>query len=159
MWELDYKESLAPKNRCFWTVLLEKTLESPFTCKEIQPVHPKGDQSCVFIGRTDVEAETPIPLATWCEEMTRLKRPWCWGRLKARGEGNDRGWDSWMASPSRWTWVRVNSRCWQWTGRPAMACCSPWGRKELDVTEQLNWRTFRRTDLYVSVNLKVKKHI
>ena len=60
MWELDYKESLAPKNWCFWTVVLEKTLESPFYCKEIQPVHPKGDQSWMFIGRTDVEAETPI---------------------------------------------------------------------------------------------------
>ena len=60
MWELDYKESLAPKNWCFWTVVLEKTLESPLDCKEIQPVHPKGDQSWMFIGRTDVEAETPI---------------------------------------------------------------------------------------------------
>ena len=60
MWELDYKESWAPKNCCFWTVVLEKTLEGPFDCKEIQPVHPKGDQSWVFIGRTDVEAETPI---------------------------------------------------------------------------------------------------
>ena len=61
MWELDYKESWAPKNWCFWTVVLEKILESPFDCKEIQPVHPKGDQSWVFIGRTDDEAETPIP--------------------------------------------------------------------------------------------------
>ena len=61
MWELDYKESWAPKNWCFWTVVLEKTLESPLNCKEIQPVHPKGDQSWVFIGGSDVEAETPIP--------------------------------------------------------------------------------------------------
>jgi len=60
MWELDYKESWAPKNWCFWTVVLEKTLESPLDCKEIQPVHPKGNQSCIFIGRTDAEAETPI---------------------------------------------------------------------------------------------------
>ena len=60
MWELDYKESWAPKNWCFWTVVLEKTLESPLDCKEIQPVHPKGDQSWVFFGRTDVEVETPI---------------------------------------------------------------------------------------------------
>ena len=60
MWELDYKESWAPKNSCFWTVVLEKTFESPLDCKEIQPVHPEGDQSWVFIGRTDVEAETPI---------------------------------------------------------------------------------------------------
>ena len=60
MWELDYKENWAPKNLCFWTVVLEKTLESPLDCKEIQPVHPKGDQSWVFIDRTNVEAETPI---------------------------------------------------------------------------------------------------
>ena len=60
MWELDYKESWVPKNWCFWTVVLEKTLESPLDCKEIQPVHPKEDQSCVFIGRTDAEAEAPI---------------------------------------------------------------------------------------------------
>ena len=60
MWELDYKESWAPKNWCFWTVVLEKTLESPLDCKEIQPVYPKGDQSWIFIGKTDVEAETLI---------------------------------------------------------------------------------------------------
>ena len=85
MWELDYKESWVQKNWCFWTVELEKTLESPLDCKEIQPVHPKGDQSWVFIGRADVEAETPNTLATWCEELTHLKRPWCWERLKAGG--------------------------------------------------------------------------
>ena len=62
MWELDYKESWAPKNWCFWTVVLEMTLESPLDCKEIQPVHPKGDQSWVFIGRTDAKAETPVLL-------------------------------------------------------------------------------------------------
>ena len=74
MWELDYKESWAPKNCFFWTVVLEKTLESPLDFKEIQPVHPKGDQSWVFTGRTDVEAETNT-LATWCKELTHLKRP------------------------------------------------------------------------------------
>ena len=116
MWELDYKESWAPKNWCFWTVVLEKTLDSPLDSKEIQPVHPKGDQSWVFIGRTDVEAETPNILAAWCEELTHLKRPWCWERLKA-GEVDDRGWDGWMASPTQCTWAGVNSRSWWWTGR------------------------------------------
>jgi len=106
MWDLDYKESWAPKNWCFWTVVLEKTLESPLDCKEIQPVHPKGDQSWVFIGRTDVEAET---LAIWWGEHTHWKRPWCWERLRAGGEGDDRGWDGWMASPTQRTWVWVNS--------------------------------------------------
>ena len=70
MWELDCEESWAPKNWCFWTVVLEKTLESPLDCKEIQPVHPEGDKSWVLIGRTDAEAETPILLATSCEELT-----------------------------------------------------------------------------------------
>ena len=78
MWELDHKESWALKNWCFWTVVLEKTLESPLDCKEIQPVNPKGNQSWILIGRTDTETEAPNTLATWCEELTHLKRPWCW---------------------------------------------------------------------------------
>ena len=119
MWELAYKESWAPKNWCFWTVVLEKTLESPLGCKEIQPVHLKGDQSWEFIGRTDVEAETNT-LATWCEELTHLKRPWCWERLKAGGEGDDRRWDGWIALPTQWIWVWVNSGSWSWTGRPGV---------------------------------------
>ena len=101
--ELDYKESWALKNWCFSTVLLEKILESPLDFKEIQPVHPKWNQSWIFIGRTDVEAETPITLATWCEELTHLKRLWCWERLWAGREGDDRGWYGWMASPTQWT--------------------------------------------------------
>ena len=105
MWELDYKESWVPKNWSFWTVVLEKTLESPLDGKEIQPVHPKGNQFWIFTGRTDAEAETPNSLATWCEELTHLQRPWCWERLKAGGEGDDRGWDDWMASPTQWIWV------------------------------------------------------
>ena len=205
------------------TVVLEKTLESPLDYKEIQPVHPKGDQAWVFIGRIDAEAPIlwpldtkswllgrkvmtnlnsilksitlsakvrlvkalvfPIvmcgykswtikkamhrridafelwywrsswgslglqgdqtspswrrsvlgvhwkdwcwswncnPLATWCEEWTHLKRPWGSERVRAGGEGGDRGWDGWMASPTRWTWVWTNSRSWLWTGRPGM---------------------------------------
>ena len=74
-WELHHKESWALKNWCFWTVVLEKTLESPLDSKEIQPVNPKGNKSWIFIGRADAEAETAI-LATWCEELTHLKRLW-----------------------------------------------------------------------------------
>ena len=114
-----------------------KTLEGPLDCKEIQPVHPKGNHSWMFIGRTDVEAETLNTLATWCEELAHLKRPWCWERLKAGGEGDDRGWDGWMASQTQWTWVWVNS--WSGDGQGGLACCSPWYRKELDMTERLNW--------------------
>ena len=76
-------------------------------------------------------------LATLCEELTHWKRPWCWEGLGAGGEGVDRGWDGWMASPTRCTWVWVNSRSWWWTGRPG--CCDSWGHKESDMTERLNW--------------------
>ena len=120
MWELDYKESWVLKNWCFWTVVLEKTLESPLDYKEIQPINPKGNQSWIFIGRTDAKAEAPITLASWCKELTHWKRPWCWERLKAGGEGDDRGWDGWMASLLRWTWVWVSSRSWRWTGKPGV---------------------------------------
>ena len=119
MWELDHKEIWAPKNWCFQTVVLEKTLESPLDCKETQPVHPKGHQSWVFIGRTKLKLK-PQYLATWCEELTNLKRPWRWERLKAGGEGDDRGCDGWMASLTHWRWVWVNSRSWWWTWRPGM---------------------------------------
>ena len=119
MWQLDCEESWAPKNWCFWTVVLEKTLESPLDCKEIQPIHPKGDQSWVFIGRTDVEAETNT-LATSCKKLTHWKRPWCSEGLGAGGDGDDRGWDGWMASPTRWTWVLMNSGSWWWTRRPGV---------------------------------------
>ena len=75
-------------------------------------------------------------LATWCEEVTHWKRPCCWERLKAGGEGDDRGWDGWMALLTRWTWVWVSSRSW-WQG--ILGCYSPWGHKESDSTERLNW--------------------
>ena len=89
----DHKESWVLRNWCFWTVVLEKTLESPLDCKEIKPVNLQGNQSWIFIGRTDPEVETPILGPTWCEELTHWKRPWCWGRLKARGEGDNRWLD------------------------------------------------------------------
>ena len=119
MWELDYKESWGLKNRCFWIVVLEKTPESPLDCKEIQLVHPKGDQSWIFIGRTDVEAETPILWPPDAKSWLIWKAPdagrdW---RLKEKGT---RGWDVWMASPTQWTWVSVNPGSWWWTGRPGM---------------------------------------
>ena len=120
MWELEFKERWAPKNWYFWTVVLEKTLESPLDSKESNPVHPKGNQSWIFIGRTDVEAETPILWPPDGEELTHLNRPWCWERLKAGGEGNDRGWDGWMASPTWWTWVLAGSRSWWWRRRPGV---------------------------------------
>ena len=108
IWELDHKESWALKNWCCWTVVLEKTLESLLDCKEIQPVHPKGNKTWTFIGRTNVEAETPI---LWPPDVkSSLEKPWCWERLKVGGEGADRGWDGWMASPTQWTWVWAKSQ-------------------------------------------------
>ena len=119
MWELDHKEGWAPKNWCFQIVVLEKTLESPLDFKEIKSVNPKGNHSLMSIGRTDAEAEAPI-LATWCEELIHRKRPWCRGRLRARREGGDRGWDDGMASLVQWTWVWANSgRQWR-RGKPGV---------------------------------------
>ena len=127
-----YKESWMPKNWCFWTVVLEKTLESPLDCKEIQPVHPKGDQSWVFIGRTDVEAETPILWPTDAKSWLIWNDPdagkdW---RQEEKGMTEDEmvGWHYQL----HW----VNSSSWWWTGKSGML---RWGRKALDMTERLNW--------------------
>ena len=138
MLELDYKESWVPKNWCFSAVVLEKTLESPLDFKDIQPFHPKRNQSWVFIGRTDVEVETPI---VWSPDVKNwlMKRPWCWERLKAEGEGDDRGWDGWMASPTQWTWVWVNSGSWWWVGRPGVLQSVGSQRVGHDWVTKLNW--------------------
>ena len=143
MWELDYKESWAPKNWCVWTVVLEKTFESPLDCKEIQPVHPKGCQSWVFIGRTDVGAGTPILWPPDGEELTHLKRPWCWERLNAGGEGDNRGWDGSMASLTQWTWVWVDSGSWWWTRRPSVLWfMGSQSQTWLSDWTELNWNLF-----------------
>ena len=118
MWELDHKVSWESKNWCFGTVVLEKTLESPLDCKEIQPVNPKGDESWIFIEGTDAKA--PIFWITWYEELTHWKRSWFWERLGAGGEEGDRKWDGWMASLTQWTGVWANSRRWWRTGKPGM---------------------------------------
>ena len=137
MWELDHKENRALRNWCFRVVVLEKTLESPLDCKEIQPVHPKGDQSWVFIGRTDGWSWTSNILVTWCKELTHLKRPWCWERLKAGKKGMTED-DCWMAS-AQWTWVWVNSRSWRWTGRTSMLQSMGSQRVGHDWATELNW--------------------
>ena len=113
-----------------------RLLRVPWT----QPVHSKGDQSWVFIGRTDVEAATPILWLTWVsEELTHLKRPWCWERLRAGGEGDDRGWDGWMASLTQWTWVWVDSGSWWWTGRPGVLQFMGLQRVGHDWATDLKW--------------------
>ena len=109
------------RNWCFWTAVLEKTLESPLDCKEIKQVNPKGNQSWIFIGRTNAESETPILWPSDAKNWLIGKDPdWCWERLKVGGEGDDREWDGWMASLTRWTWVWAGSRSWYCTRRPGV---------------------------------------
>ena len=108
MWELDYKESWVLKNWCFWTMVLEKTLQSPLECKEIKPVNPKGNQFLNILWKNWCWSWSSNTLATWCKELAHWKRPWFWERLKVEGEGDDRGLDGWMGSPTQWTWVWVN---------------------------------------------------
>ena len=115
-----------------------RLFESPLDSKEIQPVHPKGNQSWIFIGRTDAEAETPI-LWPPDEELTHWKRPWCWERLKMGGEGDDRGGDGLMASPTQWTWVWVNSRSWWWAEKPGVLWSIGSQRVGHNWATELNW--------------------
>ena len=138
MWELDCEESWVPKNWCFWTVVLEKTFESPLDCKEMQPVHSKGDQSWVFFGRNGAKAEIPV-LWPPHEKSWLWKRLWCWEGLGAGGEGDDRGWDGWTVSLTRWTWVWVNSGSWWWTGRPGALHLMGSQRVGHDWATELNW--------------------
>ena len=118
MWELDHKEGWALKNWCFWIVVLEKTLENPLDSKEIKPVNPKGNQSWLFIGRTEAKVPKlwPLDAKSWLVG----KDPDAGRESGAGREGDDRGWDGWMASLSWCTWVWMNSRSWWWTGRPGV---------------------------------------
>ena len=135
MWELDHKESWAPKNWCFWTVVLEKTLESPLDCKEIKPINPKGNQSWIFIGRTDAEAEAPILWPPDVKSQLIRKDPdagkdW---RQEGKGMTEDKmvGWHQWLSGHE------FEQTPGDGEGQGDMVFCSPWGRKELDMTEPL----------------------
>ena len=122
------KKAECQKNRCFWTVVLEKTLESLLGCKEIKPVHPKGNQAWIVIGRTDGEAETPI---LWPPDMKNsltgkdpdAEKDW---RQEEQGTTEDEMVP--MASPTQWTWIWVNSRSWWWTGKPGVLQSMGWQR-------------------------------
>ena len=146
MWELDYEESWTLKNWCFWTVVLEKTLESPLDCKEIQPVLPKGDQSCMFIGRTDAEAETPILWPPPTKGWLIGKDPDAgrdWGQEeKGMTEDEMAGWHH-----------RFDGHEFEWTlgignGQGGLACCNSWGRRESDTNEWLNWTEWSKKGQY-----------
>ena len=155
MWELDYKESWAPKNWCFWTVML-KTLKSPLDCKEIQPVHPKGDQSWVFIGRTDAEAETPICWPPDVKNRIIGKDPDA-GKIDGRRR---RGWqrmrlldgvtDSMDMNLSKLQELVMDREAWH--------DCTPWGCKEFVMTEWLNWtelKTFSPLQYFTVLIIKI----
>ena len=119
MWELDHKEGWVPKNWRFELWCWRRLLRVPWTAR-------RSNQSTLKAISPDIHWKdwcwswNSNTLATWCEELAHLKRPWCWETLKAGGEGDDRGWDGWMASPTRWTWVWVNSRSWWWMGKPGV---------------------------------------
>ena len=137
IWELDHKESWALKNWWFWTVVLEKTLESPLDCKEIQPVHPKGNQSCLFIGRTDAEAETPVLWLPDVKNWLIWKDPdagkdW---RQEEKGKTEDEivGWHHWLNGHEFEQALEVGD------GQGSLACCCPWGCKMWGMTEWLKW--------------------
>ena len=138
MWELDYKESWAPKNWCFWTAVLEKTLESLLDCKEIQPVHLKGNQSWIFIGRTD-EAEAPILWPPDVKNWLLGKDPdpgkdW---RREEKGmiENEMVGWHHWLNGHEVW----ASSGSWWWTGRPGVLQSMGLQRGGHDWVTELNW--------------------
>ena len=157
MWELDYKESWALKYWCFWTVVLEKTLESPLDCKEIQPVNPKGNQSWIFTGRTDAEAETPV---LWPPDSKN------WLIWKDLDTGKDwRQEEKGMTEDEMVRWHhRLSGHEFEQAlgvgeGQGGLACCSPWGRKESDTTEQLNWTELRRGREWVTLLSKCRSDL
>ena len=131
MWELDHKEGWAPKNWCF-ELWCRRTLVSPLDCKEIKPVNPKGNQSWIFIGRSDAEGEAPILWPPDVKNWLIWKDPDAGERLKAGGEGDNRGWDGWMASLTHWTWVWASSGSWWWTRKPGML-------QSMGVTKSWTW--------------------
>ena len=136
MWESDYKESWVPKNLCSSNCGTEEDFWESF---ELQgdPTSPSQRRSVLGVHWKDwCWSWNSNTLATWCKELTQWTGPWCWERLKVRGKGNNRGWDGWMALPTRWISVwACSGSCW---GQGSLAFCSPWGRKELDMTEWLN---------------------
>ena len=120
VWELDHKEGWALKNRCFWTVVLEKTLESPLDCKEIKPVHPKGNYPWIFIRRTDAEVEAPIVWPSDAKSLLIGKDPHAGKDRRQERKGDDGGQNGWMASLTQQTWLWTSSRRWWRTGKPAI---------------------------------------
>ena len=149
MWELDHKEGWALKNWWFWTVVLEKTLESPLDCKEIQPGNPKWNQSWIFIGTDD---EVPV-LWHLIQRANSLVKTLMLGKIEGRRRGQQR-MRCWMASPTQWTWVWSSSRSWWWTGKPYVLQSPGWQRIRHNwVTKQQRNQTMVMVGIerYISV--------
>ena len=147
MWEFYYKENWVLNNWCFWTMVFKKTLELwcsrrllrvPWTAK-------RSTQSILKEINSNVHWKNwwwswnSNTLATWCEELTHWKRPWCWERLKAGREGDDRGWDGWMASLTQWTWVWASFGSWWWTGKPGVLPSMVLQKVRHEWMTELNW--------------------
>ena len=143
MWELDHKESWAPKNWCFWACDIgEDSWES--LGLQGDPASSSQRKSVLNIHWKDWRwSWNSNTLATWCEELTHWKRPWCWERLKAGGEGDDSGWDGWMALPTWWTWVWVSFGSWWWTGKPGVLQSMGSQRVRHDWVTEMNWTEYR----------------
>ena len=135
MWELDCEEGW-----CFWTVVLEKTLESPLDCKEIQPVHSEGDQSWVFFGKNMLKLKLQYSghLMRRVDSLEKTLMLGGIGSRRRRGR-DDKGWDGWMASLTQWTWVWVNPGRWWWTGKPGVIWFMGSQRVRHDWATDLNW--------------------
>ena len=138
-YELDHKESWVLKNWCFWTVVLEKTLESPLDSREIESADPKGNQSWIFIGRTDAEAETPIFWPPDVKNWLTGKDPDAQNDWRQEEKGTTEDEIDGIASLTPWTWVCASSRSWWWTGRPGVLQSMGWQRVRHDWAIELNW--------------------
>ena len=141
MWELEYKESSAPKNWCFWTVVLEKILESPLDCKEIKPVNPKGNQSWIFIGKTDAEAEASVPWPPDAKNWLTGKHPDAGKDWRQKEKGMYIRRDSRMVSLTLWSWIWASSGSWWWAGKPGVLQSMGSQRVGHDWVTELNWAT------------------
>ena len=158
MWELDHKEGWMPKNWYFQTVMLEKSLENPLnskrsnqsSLKEINPEHSLEGLMWSWSSNT---------LAIWCKELTHQKRPWCWKRLKAGGEGGNRGWDGWMASLTQRTWVWANSGSWWWTGKPGVLWFTGSQRVGHDWASEKQQQQGSRQVIMDKISFRFRRHL
>ena len=139
MWELDYKESWAPKNWCFWTVVLEKTLESPLDTRRLNQSILKEINPEYSLEGLMLKLKNPNTLATWLGRTDSLEKALMLAKIEEKGgEGEDKGWDGWMASPTQWTWVWASSGSWWWTGKPGVLLSMGSQRVRHDWVTELN---------------------